>query len=220
MDAAGKISVGNANIEFEWQQIDEASGARQEALGLLLHPDRPHQVCAKSLSMPAGKTVLRLSATDATGRQVWVHAETLVDHQKVETLCPDIAITDQRALPGMWNFTVAINGTPVVSKSIEVAATLASAGFYSDPNRSYTRGRVNFTNAIPAADWHGHFLWQMSIDASGRPFAVRNVELEGAAQRLPEAGLNAARLYWFPPNPARKAAPFVVRQRYELSPGT
>ncbi len=218
--AGGNVSIGDANIEFEWQQIDEASGARQEALGLLMHPSHPHQICGKSMPVPAGAVTERFTATDATGKQVWSDQKTLANQDEVDTTCRNIAITDPDAVPGTWKFTVAINGTPVVSKSIEVAASLATAHFYADPNRPYTRGRINFTGTIPAAQWRGHFLWQMNIGPSGKPLAVRNIELEGPAKRLPAAGLHAARLYWFPASPARKAVPYVVRERYELSPGT
>jgi hypothetical protein len=216
--ATDKVSIGDANIEFEWQSIAHATGARQEALGFLMHPPRPHQVCAKSMSMPAGVDVVQFAARDAQGRQTWSHNETLRDHPAVDTLCVDLAITDRRAVPGMWQFTIAINGTPVANKSIEVAASLAEAHFYADPNRPYTRGRINFTGATAAAQWNGYFLWEMEIGASGHPVAVRNVELEGPAKGLSAAGLNAARLYWFPANPARKTKPYVVRERYELAP--
>ena len=205
--------TSDAYIEFLWQATVPDSGVRQVALGLLTHPARPHQFCWKDDNFPQRTVLVRLDAFDSEGTQVWsrTHAE------KKFKNCRDFDLGTSRGKPGVWQFTVSFDGKRVAKQEIEVASELKSAHFYANPKLPYTIGHIDYTDSVAPKDWKGHFLWQMTVDESGRVVKAENVEVVGVARQFSEAGLKAAKLFLFPADPSRRRDPYVVRQKFELS---
>lgn len=214
--AATERSPIHGHIEFLWEARDPSGDARAVALGLLMRPDIPHQVCWKSSAFPAAGATVRLDVRDADGTLV----ESL-EHRRdgggrvVE--CRDLVLDDVQAAPGIWTFILHFDGKRAAAERIEVAANLEQAEFYADPDRPYVVGRTNYPEGIDPADYSGHFLWTLSFNETGRVTDVRIREMSGIAERLRNAGLQAARLNRMPADPSRRQAPFRANQRYDFS---
>ena len=66
----------HGHIEFLWEARDPAAQARPVALGLVLRPERPHQLCWKSSRFPPGRVAVRLLA-QRNGHTVTLVEETV-----------------------------------------------------------------------------------------------------------------------------------------------
>ena len=216
--AAMDRSSIHGHIEFLWQAPDPASGARAQALGLLLDPGRPHQVCWKSGDFPEQGATVRMEIRDAAG----VLVETVERRRGgggMVVECRDLSLAELEAEPGAWRFDLKFDGLPAASGRIEVAANLAAANFYANPAMPYIVGRTNYRHDIPPAEYSGHFEWILTFDETGAVVDVEVTEDSGIAKdRMREAGLNAARLNRIPADASRRDKPLRARQRYDFAP--
>lgn len=206
----------HGHIEFLWEARNPSSDVRAVALGLLMRPDSPHQVCWKSNNFPAAGAAVRMDIRDAEGALVDSREHRRDSGGRVVE-CRDLVLGDQPATPGAWTFTLHFDGKHAATERIEVAASLEQAEFYANPNLPYVVGRTNYPEGIDPADYNGHFLWTLTFDETGKVADVQIREMSGIAERLREAGLQAARLNRIPADPARRHAPFRANQRYDFS---
>lgn len=218
--AAAPVDAAPAHghIEFLWEARDPAGAARPVALGLLLRPERPHQLCWKSANFPARRVVVRLDAEDGRGREIPLVEETVQGLGTRPVRCHPLEPARQGLAAGAYDVVLRYDGVEVARQRIEVAASLAEAGFHRR-DAIYVQGRTNYPEDVAPEDYRGHFLWKLTFDAGGRVIAVETLEVDGIAASLREAGDQAARMYRIGAAPAGQGnatASFLLR--YDLVP--
>jgi hypothetical protein len=211
------LDAPTAHLEFLWQARDRALDARPQALGLIARPPQPHQLCWKAQRFPVPSAETRLRVFDADGVMVIDEPARHASQRPNPVVCRDLQLDIAGAHYGQWRFEFYVDEALAGRTEIEVAESLDSAAFYRRTDRPYVVGRTNYPTGLAADEYRGHLLWQLSIDAAGAVVDVQTLEVAGIAQRLRERGDQAARLFRFPPDPARRAAPLVVRQRYDFA---
>ncbi len=205
----------HGHIEFLWEARDPATQVRPVALGLILQPDRPHQLCWKSWRFPEADVTVRLLA-ERDGTTVTLVEETVAASAPI-VRCHPFEPARHGLSAGEHDVVPAYDGVEIAREPVEIAADLASAGFHRR-DAVFVQGRTNYPAEVAPEDYRGHFLWTLTFGANGRVIDVETVEVGGIATSLREAGEQAARLYRIgaADNPA--AAPVRYRLRYDLLP--
>ncbi|WP_136412014.1 hypothetical protein [Luteimonas yindakuii] len=213
--AAAGTRPPHGHIEFLWEARDPATQARPVALGLLLHPERPHQLCWKSSRFPDGTVSVRLLAKrDAT--KVALVEETVTAAAPI-VRCHPFEPARHGLAAGEYEIVLTYDDIEVAREPVEIAADLASAGFHRR-DAVFVQGRTNYPAGVAPEDYRGHFLWTLTFGADGRVIDVDTVEAEGIAASMREAGDQAARLYRIGAADEPGAAPVRYRLRYDLMP--
>lgn len=205
----------HGHIEFLWEARDPAAQSRPVALGLILQPERPHQLCWKSSRFPAEDVTVRLVA-ERDGDAVTLVEETVAGAAPI-VRCHPFEPAAHGLSAGEHEVVLSYDDVEIAREPVEIAADLASAGFHRR-DAIFVQGRTNYPAGVAPEDYRGHFLWTLTFGADGRVIEVETVEAEGIAATLREAGDQAARLYRIGAAVDPNAAPVRYRLRYELKP--
>lgn len=203
------------HIEFLWEPPVPRTGARPVALGLLIDPDAPHLACWKTQDFPQRAVEVRLEIDDGAGRHaLWTGTEHGASSRFVRCRAIDLAALG--VAPGMRRVTLRFDGRLAADVTIEVAETLASAGF-AQGDSMFVNGRTDYPEGLAPTDYTGRFVWVLTFGPDGRVIDVVTEVAEGlAATHLRTAGGAAARLYRIGPDPSKPERRF--RQPYDISP--
>ena len=197
-------------VEYLWAPTPDGALARQPTRGFLLDGRHAHQLCVAAIHAPQPYRELRIDIVDAAGKPAGSQRHTDFREEK---RCYAVQL-DPQGTPGIWTFTVLLDGRERSSGTLEVARTLQEAEFHRPSGIPYVLGRPNYLPSIPADEYVGRLVWVMDVDVDGRVTDVRIETAEGVGERMRDAALLAGRLSLFPPDPSRATEP--LRYRREL----
>ncbi|WP_260286868.1 hypothetical protein [Xanthomonas sp. 3058] len=201
-------------LEFLWDTRPPDAIARQQTIQFLTNGQHHHQVCVATDLAAADVGGLVLKAFDASGREVSSHQ--YPDYRGVKHCYG--ADLGHGGSPGLWTFQANTGDGRTGQSTIHVHAKLEDSPLSSDPGTPYVVGRPNYDATIPADQWRGRLVWDMTVDAQGTVTDVSVVTAEGVGLKLRDRAIAAGYLSLFFPDQQRETAPLVWRRELSFAP--